>query len=294
LAVLPRTDVHRHLWAPDLLAALARRSEAPCARRRDGTWWLQVAGEPASVVPAQDPGECAAALGEQGVDRALLSLSTALEVERLPRGEAIALLDAWRAVVRELPEALGAWGTLQLADAGPEHVDALLDEGFVGLCLPARALAEPRCIETLGAVLGRLESRGAPLFVHPGPVADDAGGAPWWPAVTGYTASLQAAWWAWAAVGLTQHPRLRVVFAALAGLAPLHGERAAARGGPPVPDAPQLFYDTSSYGPQAVAMMRRAVGAAQLVHGTDAPVLAAAVAPDDEALLRANPARLLG
>ena len=40
--------------------------------------------------------------------------------------------------------------------------------------------------------------------------------------------------------------------------------------------------------------MRRTVGAAQLVHGSDVPVLDGTTPQDDEALLRANPARLLG
>jgi hypothetical protein len=55
-----------------------------------------------------------------------------------------------------------------------------------------------------------LEARGAPPFVHPGPAHDpDHDGAPWWPALTAHIASLQAAWWAWATVGLAAHPRLR-------------------------------------------------------------------------------------
>ena len=48
------------------------------------------------------------------------------------------------------------------------------------------------------------------------------------------------------------------------------------------------------YGPQAVALMRRTVGTGQLVHGSDVPVVRGAAPPDDEALLRTNPARLLG
>jgi 6-methylsalicylate decarboxylase len=295
MTTLPRTDVHQHLWPPELLAALERRSEPPFARRDAGAWRLHVPGEPAATVAAQEGADRAGGLAAQGVDRALLSLSTALQVEALAPREAAPLLDAWRAVVHGLPSALGAWGTLNLQGARPDDVDALLDEGFVGLCLPAGALAHPRRVERLADLLGRLEARDAPLFVHPGPAAgDDGDAAPWWPALTSYTASLQAAWWAWADAGLDRHPRLRVVFAALAGLAPLHGERAATRGGPAVPSAPRLFYETSSYGPQAVALMRRAVGAAQLVHGSDVPVVRGAPPQDDEALLRTNPARLLG
>jgi 6-methylsalicylate decarboxylase len=99
--------------------------------------------------------------------------------------------------------------------------------------------------------------------------------------------------WGRVAAGLGAHPRLRVVFAALAGLAPLHGERAAVRRGPAVPSSPQLFYDTSSYGAQAIAAVAAVVGAGQLVHGSDFPVLAAD-APADDARVRENPARLLG
>jgi 6-methylsalicylate decarboxylase len=287
----PRTDVHQHLWPEELLDALAARSDPPFARRDGSRWLLHVPGEPTSAVVAQAAGERAASLV---VDRALLSLSTALEVERLAPEEAAPLLQVWRQVAGELPASLAAWASLNLASATPADLDALLDEGFVGLCLPAAALAQPRRVEALGELLARLEARGAPLFVHPGPAGDpDAAGAPWWPALTGYLASLQAAWWAWVAAGLRAHPRLRVVFAALAGLAPLHGERAAARGGPAVAPAPQLFYDTSSYGPQAIVAVAAVVGAGQLVHGSDIPVLAGG-APGEGALARENPARLLG
>jgi hypothetical protein len=288
-----RTDVHQHLWPAELLEALAARSEPPFARRDGDSWLLHVPAEPPSPIVAQEPEARAASLAGHGVDRALLSLSTALEVERLAPKEAAPLLRAWGGVAAELPEALGAWASLNLAGATPDDVDALLDEGFVGLCLPAAALAHPRRVEGLGELLERLEGRGAPLFVHPGP----AGGAesdrlPWWPALTGYLASLQAAWWAWVATGLGAHPRLRVVFAALAGLAPLHGERAGARGGPAVPRSPHLFYDTSSYGPDAIAAVSTVVGARQIVHGSDIPVLHTG-APSDDARVRENPARLL-
>jgi hypothetical protein len=202
-----RTDVHQHLWPAELLEPLAARSEPPFARRDGGSWLLHVPGEPPSAIVAQEPRERAASLV---VDRALLSLSTALEVERLAPEEAAPLLRAWGGVAAGLPAPLAAWASVNLASATPDDLDALLGEGFVGLCLPAAALAHPRRVEARGELLERLEARGAPLFVHPGPASDaDADGAPWWPALTGYLASLQTAWWAWAAVGLGAHPRLR-------------------------------------------------------------------------------------
>jgi 6-methylsalicylate decarboxylase len=287
----PRTDVHQHLWPPEVLGALSARAEPPFARRDAAGWTLHVAGEPPSRVERDDAVARAARLPALGIDRALVSLSTALRVERLDAGEARPLVEAWRQAARALPRGLQAWGTLNLTAGTPSDVDALLDEDFAGLCVPAAELAHPRRVEGLGPLLARLEERGAPLFVHPGPAADGAQDSdPWWPALTSYTASLHAAWWAWAAIGAARHPRLRVLFAALAGLAPLHRERAAARGGPPAPE--QVFYDTSSYGPEAVASMARVVGSERLVFGSDAPVIAAQI-PDDDVLLRDNAARLL-
>jgi hypothetical protein len=61
----------------------------------------------------------------------------------------------------------------------------------------------------------------------------------------------------------------------LAGLAPLHAERLAARGGPT--DAvhdPLTAFDTSSYGPRAIDAMLRVVGVDRLLYGSDRPVVA--------------------
>jgi len=84
---------------------------------------------------------------------------------------------------------------------------------------------------------------------------------------------MQAAWLAFTSAGRAEHPRLRVVFSMLAGLAPLHAERLRSRGGlaAPSPD-PLTFYETSSYGPAAVGQMAAAVGAEQLLYGSDRPV----------------------
>src|SRR5437763_512285 len=105
-------------------------------------------------------------------------------------------------------------------------------------------------------------------------------GPSWWPAMTGYVCGLHVAWHAFIAFGRPAFPRLRVVFAALAGGAPLHVERLAARGGP-VGRAldPLVFYETSSYGPRALDAMARVVGVDQLVHGSDRPVVAPSPAP---------------
>ena len=88
---------------------------------------------------------------------------------------------------------------------------------------------------------------------------------------------MNTAWHAFAAFGRPQHPELRVVFAMLAGGAPLHGERLAARGGPVGALAdPRVFYDTSSYGERTIDAVVRCVGIDQLVYGSDRPVIDAA------------------
>jgi len=301
---MERIDVHQHLLGEPLIGELARRREAPRLIRRRGGWTFQVAGEPDSVLSleATDAQLRREELREDGVDRALVALSSALGIETLPAEEALPLLDAYQRGVELLPARFGAWGAVQLEAPDPGDVDAVLARGAVGVSLPATALATPAALEHVGPLLARLQQHDAPLFVHPGPVA--AHGPlrealpSWWPALTDYVAQLQAAWHAFAYAGRPAHPRLRVLFAMLAGGAPLQVERLAARGGPAgaVRD-PFAFYDTSSYGPQMLRAAIGVVGAGQLVHGSDRPVVVPRVPAADtalgHALLRVNPSRLL-
>jgi predicted TIM-barrel fold metal-dependent hydrolase len=270
-----RVDVHQHLFPPALIEALARRATPPRARLEHGTWFVQAPGDAPWPVPAGagDAHARLAALAEDGVDRALVAPSTPLGMELLAPDEAHALLDAHRAGLGELPGAFGTWAGIAVRDPDAGEAAArALDAGAAGVVVPAQALATPPALERLGPVLAVLEAREAPLLVHPGP-AESVPGTPWWPALTGYVAQQHAAWHAWLAAGRPAHPRLRVCFALLAGLAPLHAERLAARGGPSTGAAdPLVFYETSSYGPRAVTAMREAVGLAQLVHGSDRPM----------------------
>lgn len=292
-----RIDVHQHLWTEGLYAALAARRSAPRLCARDGGWTLELAREAPFPLPADphDPARRIAVLEDLGVDAAVVALSGALGVETLPDDEAREVLAAWNADADALPARLGAWGSVPLAEPHPADVDDQLDRGRVGLTLPATELASPRALDRVGPLLERLERRGAPLFVHPGPA--DPG--TWLPALTSYVASLADAWHAWAMHGRRSHPRLKVVFAALAGLAPLHAERLDAR----VPGAaarralvdPLTFYETSSYGPVAIETLARVVGQSALVHGSDWPYAEARPLeqPLRRAVLEENPAALL-
>jgi 6-methylsalicylate decarboxylase len=276
-----RIDAHQHVWTEPLVAPPARRTSAPRVLRSDGGWWLEVSGEAPSLLPAApDDAEARSALvREDGVERALVAPSTALGIASLAPDETRILAGAYDEGVRRLPDTFGSWAA---------DVEALQARGHVGLCLPADALGTPAALDGLGPVLETLERLDLPLFVHP--VAHATADAPaWWPALTGYVASLHAAWHAWVAVGRAAHPRLRVLFAALAGLAPLHAERLAARGGPvdAVHD-PLIFYDTSSYGPAALAAMRAVVGPDALVHGSDRPYAEPPPSTEREATVNAT------
>jgi 6-methylsalicylate decarboxylase len=296
----PRIDIHQHLWPEPLLEGLSRRTEPPCLTRHRGGWTLRIAGEADAPLDLtdHDPGRRAALARTDGIDLALVAPSSPLGIEALPAGEAEPLLAAYHDGVSELPAPFGAWAAVGLADPAPTTLSALLDRGFAGACVSADALADPEGYERLGPVLETLERHGAPLLIHPGPERDTPSPRPpWWQAMTGYVAAMQRAWHAFAVWGRPAHSALRVCFAMLAGLAPLHRERLLARGGQAVSDA-DVFLDTSSYGERAVDAVVREVGVDRLVHGSDRPVVPAGELALGEAvevaLRERNPARLLG
>ncbi|HEX4438013.1 MAG TPA: amidohydrolase family protein [Solirubrobacteraceae bacterium] len=282
-----RTDVHQHLWSEPLVEQLASRRELPFVRLERGLTVLYLAGERPYVIDrvGEDPARRAALVERDGLDRALLCLSSPIGIERLCRDQAEPLLEAYHEGALSIQEPFGVWGAIALDRPDPADVDRAIDRGCLGVSLPAGALAGIDELLRMRPVLDRLESRGAPLFVHPGPGiggplpgrvnAQGSLSEPlWWPAMTDYVAGMQAAWLAFQAVGRPDHPRLRVIFSMLAGLAPLQAERLSARGGPGhlAPD-PLLFYETSSYGPQATSAIEAIVGARQILYGSDRPVL---------------------
>jgi predicted TIM-barrel fold metal-dependent hydrolase len=293
-------DIHQHLWPEPLLSRLARRRRPPMLVRRAAGWTLRLAGEPEAPVRLadHDPDRRAALLAVDGLDRALVAPSVPLGIEALPPAEAEPLLEAYHEGVAALPSRFGAWAAVCLDVPDPSELARRLDAGLVGACVAACAVADREGLERLGPVLETLERRGAPLLVHPGPrLADAAPGVPgWWPALTTYVATMQTAWYGFALWGRAAHPKLRVCFAMLAGLAPLQRERLVSRGGRATSDA-DVFLDVSSYGARAVDAVLREVGVDRLVHGSDRPVLAGAEPALGEAvrvaLRRRNPHRLL-
>jgi 6-methylsalicylate decarboxylase len=307
---MPHVDIHQHLWPERLIDGLSRRDRPPYIRRAGARWKLRLEGEPEYLfdLSQHDAALRARRLAEEGIDKTVLSLSTPLGIEGLPADEAEPLLESYHSGVLELGEPFAAWASTRMRSPDPGRVDEALDRGLVGLALPAGALGSRKGLARYRGLLARLEARSAPLFIHPGPdpleirlEGDEPSAHPtWWPAMTDYVTQMNAAWHAYAAWGRLSHPGLRVVFAMLAGGAPLHLERSIARGGPSDTVGDQrLFYDTSSYGDRTLDAMVRVVGFDQLVYGSDRPVIDPP--PPDllgtaaaEAMLRTNPLRLLG
>lgn len=301
LTTHPRLDVHQHLWTEPLLDALASRNRLPFVSRSDGSAIVHCAGEQAYAIDltTENPARRARLAETEGLDLALIAPSSPIGLEALPREEARELIDAHLAGIDQAGNRFQAWGPVALDRADPGDVDDLLARGCVGVTLPAGALDTTDALDGIDPLLARVAERDVPLFIHPGPGL----GAPtrepsltepvWWAAMTDYIAQMQASWLTFASLGRRRHPRLRVVFALLAGGAPLLSERLAARGGPPIElRDPFTFYETSSFGRAAIAAMVELVGVDQLLYGSDRPVVEPA--PTGwESILQANAARVL-
>ncbi len=250
-------DVHQHLLPPPLVDALRARSEPPCVaghslELREGSFPFDER--------ANDLGERVALLDRDGTDVAVVSLAPTLEVEAHPE-----LQDAYHEGILEAVAAAG--GRLRALASG-----ACL-EGFAGACVSAQAL-----VGGLGDLPAQLDAADQVLFVHPGPPGLPPRTAPaWWAAVVDYTAQMQAAYLSWLSDGAERQPQLDVVFAVLAGGAPIQLERLRSRGGDDA-TPPHVHLDTASYGARALRLCAETLGAGRLVFGSDVPVLPAAPA----------------
>lgn len=254
---MPAFDVHQHLLPPQLVEALRARREPP--RIAGGSLVL---GEGTFPFDERDHdlAERIALLDRDGTDVAIVSLAPTMETEGRHELEA-----AYDEGIREIVAASG--GRLRAFSAGE------CQDGFAGVCVSAQAV-----VRGLGALPDDLARAGQVLFVHPGPPAAPPAGAPaWWTAVVDYPAQMQAAYFAWLDHGLDRHPDLDVVFAVLAGGAPVQLERLRSRGGDPERAGhAKIHLDVASYGTRALALCHATIGTGQLVYGSDRPVVDAA------------------
>jgi 6-methylsalicylate decarboxylase len=268
--VAVRIDVHQHLWPAAFVDALRARTELP---RMDG-WTLYLKDEmPYDIRPADHDIEARRKREIlEGKSQVLVSLSSSLGIEHLPFAEARELVALWHTSAVQLGDPFYVWAATPLSAFDLDGLrDILTHDRVVGLQLPATALAEPSAIAVLKPVLDVLQDSDKPLLIHPGAAPGTDGLPAWWPALVPYVSQLHHAWMAWHAVGRAQHPSLRVVFVALAGLAPLHQERLDARGGDFGAIDQHVYYEASSYNTRAIDAMIRVVGVDPIVHGSDRP-----------------------
>jgi predicted TIM-barrel fold metal-dependent hydrolase len=274
-----RVDIHQHVWTTPLLDALARRDCHPFVRRDGGVCVLHLAGElPCVIDEASESTASRTRLLEiDGVELAAVALSSPIGIEMLAPDQADELIAAHLNGVLSLGDRFVAWGPIGIRRPDPADVDAVLARGCVGISVPSAALADFDALQAIGPVFERVQQLGAPLFVHPGGFATrqpSLSDPLWWPALTSYVSDLHAAWLTFVTYGRRELPRLRVLFAMLAGGAPLQTERLTARGGPAFDlHDPLTFYDTSSYGPMMIEAMAACLGADRLVYGSDRPVI---------------------
>jgi hypothetical protein len=310
------TDIHQHLWPPELIAALRARTGPPHLEGDAERPVLRMAHEPDGQVALAGHAveRRMAALDDAGIDRTVISLSTPLGIEALPEAESVELIGAYHdgidRLVRESSGRLAAWAAppLRAEDGGAAVVSAAIDRGFVGASVPSEALASPDALDAVAPLLAMLERRGRPLFVHPGPGPDtepyahDHGRPAWWPNLGVYPGLSVRAFFAWRAIGAPRHPGLRVCFAIMAGAAPFLEERWRVFSGETRAIDRNLFLDTASCGRLALECAMATYGVEQIVFGTDIPVISSqpvtraltALGPAAfEAVTERNPLRLL-
>ena len=119
----------------------------------------------------EEPAHRAALVEGDGLDRALVCLSSPLGIESLPREQALALIDAYHEGALALGEPFGVWGAIALDRADPDDVDRALARGCVGLSLPAGALAG------VDAVSPPARGAGAPRAARSAPADPPRSGA---------------------------------------------------------------------------------------------------------------------
>jgi 6-methylsalicylate decarboxylase len=117
-----KIDIHQHLWTEPLVQALTERRDLPFVRREHGLTVLFLTGERPYVIDLSNdaPTRRAALVELDGLDRALLCISSPLGIESLPREESLPLIDAYHDGVLSLDGPFGVWGRDALDRPDPD------------------------------------------------------------------------------------------------------------------------------------------------------------------------------
>ena len=166
-----------------------------------------------SSPPTTTPSAARTSCDADGLDGALIALSSPLGIESLPAGEAEPLLEAYHEGVQALGAPFGWWGAVALdrprgrrgrpaARRGRDgHLDARRRARLPARARPRRA----RCSSASSATARRSSSTPGPAPWRP--MAWTGSAFPgWWPALTAYVTQLHEAWHAWMAWGRAAAP----------------------------------------------------------------------------------------
>ncbi|MGD1059389.1 MAG: hypothetical protein ABR992_18480, partial [Solirubrobacteraceae bacterium] len=120
-----RLDFHQHLWTAPLIEALERRRRLPFVRRDRRQCVVYAPGEAPSVLDldGEVPERRIELLERDGLDAALIAMSSPLGIEALPRGEAQELIDAHLAGLHTIGDPFRFWGPLALDGICADDVD---------------------------------------------------------------------------------------------------------------------------------------------------------------------------
>ncbi|MFN8223427.1 MAG: amidohydrolase family protein [Gaiellales bacterium] len=255
-----RYDLHQHLWPPELIHALRRRNAPPLL---SGSELVTPEGAFRFDPRQHEPERRLAVLARDELDVAVVSLQPSLGIETLPTAERDELESAWLEGIGGL--VAGSSG--RFVALAPWRVVS----GFAGTSVGASALLSEHGAD----VLAEVDAVAGLLFVHPeagGPLPP--GRPDWWQWTAGYAGQMQEAYLAWLGGLRAHYPRIRVVFAMLAGGGPLQHERLVHRGVHVREAADQdTLFDTSSYGRRAIELCIETFGIERLVYGSDVPVI---------------------
>src|SRR5581483_178931 len=120
--------------------ALAARDRLPFVRRTDGLTVLHGGGELPYVIDtaAESADRRAQLLDADGVDRAVVALSSPIGIEALPHDVASELISAHLDGVLALDARFDAWGPVPVDHPDPADVDDVLRRGCAGVSVPAQ------------------------------------------------------------------------------------------------------------------------------------------------------------
>jgi len=252
--------MHQHLWPRSFVDVLRRRTSPP---RLDGDVLATTEGSFPIDLALHDPERRLAALDRDRIDTAVVTLQSTLGVESLARAERDELELAWLEGIHEL-----------VRDGGGRYLALApwrVDPATAGTSVGASALLT----EHGAGVLARVDEVGGLLFVHPEAEGPLPPGRPeWWQWTAGYAGQMQRAYLAWLGGLRDDYPKLTIVFAMLAGGAPIQHERLIHRGVNvrESPD-PGTVFETSSYGRRAIELCIETFGVERLAYGSDTPVI---------------------